>query len=1091
MQEETDRRATDVRSRIATQLGTNFMVEAAAGTGKTTSLIARMLNLVAEGACAPEQMAAVTFTRKAAAELRERFQRELIAELKRLEECDDPQQVQRRQRLQAAATTLGQTFIGTIHSFCAIVIRQRPIEFGVNPGFREMEADENQLLMQRAWQENLADLQAQGDPLLSALQAFGLETSQLRECFQHFVDYRDVQQWPSDPTPDFDLEACKNATREYVEHMRHLVPHFPLERKNDKLMSRYELIVRAGNRAFDSEARFFRMLEHFDHRDETVQKQWHDTKVAKREKDRFVAFRSDVVQPALAYWRQRRYQTVVQFVRRALSVYERIKLSEGALDFTDLLLIAARGLREQPHLRSYFQQRFTHLLVDEFQDTDPIQAEAVILLGSDDVAQTDWQHCRLRPGALFIVGDPKQSIYRFRRGDIVTYNRVKTIFESSGGEVVSLVDNFRSSAELLAWNNEVFATRFPQKSDDYAPAHTAMRCGRPRTVRGALGGIYRLPVVGSSKQATDNEAESIARFIRHAISSGQTIERWSSASNAFELSPVRANDFLIITRNRPRIAVYKAALERHGVDCEVSGNNSFKDNPQLPVLRDILQAADDPYNPVHYLSLLRDRLFGFSDAELYELKRAGGTFLFTAELPAQLDTGLKLRFEACRKHLQTAQIWLRTLPPIVALEKIAQQFGLLAESAEGDDRNIALGSLLKAFEVLRTQSHQFDHAADLIEGIDQLLLIDEADSLRAMGNAHDAVRIMNLHKAKGLEAPIVFLADTWRPTDHDPAVHVSRHQDQPRGAMCIAMVTSKFGGKKPIAEPVGWEQMQAEEQRFLDAEANRLLYVATTRAANMMVVSVTGNPSPWSALQPFLNDAPGLPIPTDDQLAAFPAPPVTANSAATTADSPVGNKAHEEADPEVNWRLVQQPSYGLISVKKEALRGSRRPDWQADGEYGMTWGIALHELLEMASKSTTVDLHGQALNVAAEYDIATARVAELVETVRAVVESPIWQRSRAARRCYSELPFDVPSMRDGQPVIIRGVIDLIFEEPDGWVIVDYKSDSLSIDDIDSVCEYYRPQLAEYAHHWQTLTGLKVKEQGIYLTRLKSYHTTTA
>lgn len=1064
---------TDDRQRIANDLQTNFMVEAAAGTGKTTSMIARMLNLIAEGVCVPSQMAAVTFTRKAAAELRERFQKELTKAID--ESKANHETTLRLERLQAAATALGQTFIGTIHSFCAQIIRERPIEFGVNPGFRELEADENKLLMERAWRENLADLTAANDPLLVDLQALGLETAQLRDCFSHFVEYRDVENWPSDPTPEFELVACQTATRDYIDDMRKLLPLFPRQRPTDKLMAQYELIVRSSTRGFDSESRFFRVLQHFDHGTKAVQKDWHDKKIAKKEQERFSEFRTNVVKPALTYWRQRRYQCVVKFVRRALSIYERLKHFEGALDFTDLLLVTNAGLRDQSHLRSYYQQRFTHLLVDEFQDTDPIQAEAVVLLGSDDCEQRDWQRCRLRPGALFIVGDPKQSIYRFRRGDIVTYNRVKSIFTESGGKLASLTENYRSSAALIDWNNELFAARFPQAADDYAPAHAAMLCGRQRSVRGDLSGIFKLPVLSKSKQATENEAEQIAQFIHYAISNAQTIERWSAADNEFLLSPVQASDFLIITRNRPRIGIYKAALERYGMDCEVAGSNAFRDHPQLSVLLDVLRAADDPYNPVHYLSLLRERLFGFSDAELYTIKRAGGTFLFTADLTADLAVDfqgeLRQRFEVCCQQMRRFQLWLRTLPPLVALDKIATELGLLAESAAGDEGNIAFGSLLKAFEVLRSRSHQFDNASDLIEGLEQLLTSDEADSVTAMGNAHSAVRIMNLHKAKGLEAPIVFLADTAKPPDHPPHVHIARHGQHPTGAMCISVKPEGAWQAKNLAEPVGWDSAQSEEEKFLAAEEDRLLYVATTRAANMLVVSTSDNQSAWSELAPYLSTSQELPIPTSHQLLQIVRP----HHAPTQQPGSI-----------VAWPVAQQPSYTIVNVKKESLKGSRRPDWQSEGEYGMAWGTALHQLLEIASKANPRDLGHHALAIATELDIPASRVDELIDTAGAVISSQIWQRSRTAIRCYSELPFDLPAEREGLPAIVRGVIDLIFEEPDGWVIVDYKSDNLNIDDIDSLCDYYRPQLAEYSRHWESLTGFKVKEMGLYATRLKEY-----
>lgn len=1063
----------DARQRLATDLHTNFMVEAAAGTGKTTSMVARMVNLIAEGACLAPQMVAVTFTRKAAAELRERFQSELSAVIGKLSESSDASDRAKFERLNAAANSLGQIFLGTIHSFCAQLLRERPIEFGVNPGFRELEADENQLLLDRAWQENLADMIAGSDPLLGELKRLGLETSQLRDCFKNFIEYRDVQHWPSEPTAEFDLKACQTLVKKYINDMRSLMPIFPRDRPSDKLMAQYELIVRSSVRAFEHEWRFFRMLDHFDHSTKAVQKDWHDKKVAKQEQTRFETFRAEVVKPALTYWRQRRYQCVVQFVRRALTVYQTLKLNDGALDFTDLLLITAKGLREQPHLRHYFQQR-SHFLVDEFQDTDPVQAEVVVLLGSDDCEQKDWQSCRLRPGSLFIVGDPKQSIYRFRRGDIVTYNRVRSIFTASGGVLASLSDNYRSSEQLIAWNNQLFAHKFPATPSEYSPAYTGMRCGRPRATRGELSGIFQLPVTGTNSLAIQSEAEHVARFIRHAIGSGKTIERWSAEKRKFELAPVRLQDFLILTRMRPRIAIYQAALERHGLDCDVSGSNSFKDHPQLILLRDVLRAADDPYHQVHTLSLLRNRMFGFSDAELYSIKRAGGTFLFTAELPDKLQGALRQRFEDTCRLLRDCQLWLRSLPAVVAVERIASTLGLLAEAAARDDGNLSLGSLMKAFEILRSQSHNFDNAADLIEGIERLLSVEEAESVTAMGKAHDAVRIMNLHKAKGLEAPIVFLVDTTKPPDHLPTCHISREGQEPQGAMCITVKPASAWVAKTIAEPVGWNEKAAEEQRFLDAEEDRLLYVATTRAANMLVISTSDKTSAWSPLAASLEDAPRLTIPTDQQL-----------------DELVGNPisiAHfVPNDPNKLWQALQAPTYTIANVKKESLRGIRRPDWQTQGEFGTAWGTAVHELLEIANKSSDIDWQGQAAAIASEYSIPHSHLDDLIDTVQAVIDSELWKRARAAVRCYSELPFDLSGRREGRETIIRGVIDLIFEEPDGWVIVDYKSDSVDIEDIDSLREYYRPQLIEYKSHWEALTRTKVKELGLFVTRLKRYY----
>ena len=174
----------------------------------------------------------------------------------------------------------------------------------------------------------------------------------------------------------------------------------------------------------------------------------------------------------------RSLRVVLKAIRPAVEIYDRLRRDAGLLNFQDLLLAAARLLRENPAIRTYFRKRFTHLLIDEFQDTDPIQAEVMMLLAADDPTETDWRRCRPVSGSLFVVGDPKQSIYRFRRADIVTYNEVKRIIEETGGEVVSLTANFRATAPLVEWVNSTFSDRFPAAATEVAPAYSPLQVGR-------------------------------------------------------------------------------------------------------------------------------------------------------------------------------------------------------------------------------------------------------------------------------------------------------------------------------------------------------------------------------------------------------------------------------------------------------------------------------------------------------------------------------------------------------------------------------------------------------------------------------------
>ena len=187
------------------------------------------------------------------------------------------------------------------------------------------------------------------------------------------------------------------------------------------------------------------------------------------------------------------------------------------------------------------------------------------------------------------------------------------------------------------------------------------------------------------------------------------------------------------------------------------------------------------------------------------------------------------------------------------------------------------------------------------------------------------------------------------------------------------------------------------------------------------------------------------------------------------------------------WAAAAQPNYAIATAKELGLAGTARPRWETTGDYGHQGGSAIHELLEICIKSPQANLRSSALTLAAEYEIGSDRVDELLTTVQSVVQSDIWKRAQAASRCFSELPFET-SFKDasGKPTIIRGVIDLIFEEPEGWVIVDYKTDDVTEADLPAAVAYYRNQIDEYAQQWHDTTGYQVAENGLYFIRVDSY-----
>src|SRR6516162_3412834 len=225
------------RKQISEELDKSVLVEAAAGTGKTTCMVDRMVALLREGKCAAEHLAAVTFTRKAAAELRSRFQ---IA----LELRARTAQGLAAKRLGQAVAEIDRCFIGTIHSFCARLLRERPVEAGVDLGFQELDDEADFELRTRAWDEYVAGLFDANHPLLAEARELGLEIKRLRSTFIRFADYTDVRAWPTSQVELPDLAPITTELREYAEHIELLAAAFPAARGTDKLMDMYELIMR-------------------------------------------------------------------------------------------------------------------------------------------------------------------------------------------------------------------------------------------------------------------------------------------------------------------------------------------------------------------------------------------------------------------------------------------------------------------------------------------------------------------------------------------------------------------------------------------------------------------------------------------------------------------------------------------------------------------------------------------------------------------------------------------------------------------------------------------------------------------------------
>jgi ATP-dependent helicase/nuclease subunit A len=1066
------------RARIAEDLDANLLVEAGAGAGKTTQLLARMCALVRTGRAPVDELAAVTFTRKAAGDLRGRFQ---LALERQLAEARSSGAHAEAERLDRALKHMDRAFIGTIHSFCARLLRERPLEAGLDPGFRELVGIEQIRQRQAFWRTYIERLHAEGHPLLERLSRAGLHTKQVAGLFEKVVENPDVEFTAPPagrPQPGplrAELEALLNRAWPYVPREQDPDSDDRLLAKIRKLRFYYH-----GLRWERSDALFFEGLaELCRSKISTTLRNWLDRERAREMRDAFNDFcRPDgPAQQALHAWWAHRYPIVLELVCGAAAEFAQERRRTGALSFSDLLVHAAAMLRDHPAARLDLQRRYRRLLIDEFQDTDPVQAEVLLLLAADDAGECDWRRVRPRRGALFVVGDPKQSIYRFRRADISIYMEVRAAFERWGTElkgsagVVELVTNFRSLPAIGEFVNEAFAPRpddaspirFPVRGDErqapFAPLRTrpAQDPSRP----GVIG--WYLAAGGRQEQLIEDEAERVASWIAGRIADEGR----------------QPGEFLVLTGTRKFLAAHARALEARSIPVQVTGAAVGLEE-ELEELIVLLSALADPGDPTATVATLTGLFFGHDFGALLdyaEAARAAGCRapFDLLRVPAQPAVAV----QASLRKLSEWHALTRREPADVAIARIVDELGLLPWAAAGDLGESRAGALVYALDAVRTASLQGDTSlAGALDALRGALESEEAEAPLEPGRAQ-VVRVMNLHKAKGLEAEIVILAAPTGTYDHPIELVVRR----PAGGRAFGTIfvgeRQKFG-TRTLARAADWDALAAEEREFEKAEAARLLYVAATRAKEELVVARQDDPrkSPWGPLDATLV-ALGCPL----ELTATAPPPregltCTVDDIAASAARAAAARA-QAAEPTWQARAV------TARVRAEQHQGDARP---VPGGRGMEWGSIVHAALEAAAAIGTDEsllrsvcrsvLHAAERAVSA--DGQPAELDELVAVVRGILAAEVWQRARAAQAIgaplLAEVAFADPRPGEGDlPLDIHeGVIDLAFRENGGWILVDYKTDAAPA--IADRRARYRRQLDLYAECWARLTGEPVRER---------------
>lgn len=1082
------------RQKIVDKTDSNFFVEAGAGSGKTTILVKRMVAMVEQGLDV-SKICAITFTKAAAGEFYDRFQKALI-ERSTAPTVDDFEQKPgelgnptdlTRQRCLDALNDIDLCFMGTIDSFCNMILSEHPAKAGV-PSNAVVLSYEDMLTQ---YKKAYSDIQKG---------FYGKDLQQLCRHFRAFHDRPDSVflgtigrlmdtrncEYVFEHAPSTDVDAAlKDDKAKLLPILQALLAHPELKYDNqaasrdawDTLQAKEKMLfapwqdnVNQVMRALNTIGNI-RLIPETDlgvfgpSGDTVFQSHLTGTKI------KWFEFSEDGLKPLAKKLQDLQYSVTMEFLTAASDKIAQSLRADGKLTFFDYLLYLRDMLKADAAsdgaLIRHIYARHKYFLIDEFQDTNPMQAEVFFYLTAQN-PQEDWRKCIPHPGSLFIVGDPKQSIYRFRYADVSAFLRIKEMFSGDVGEVVYLTRNFRSTHRMRRWFNRTFETLLPDTTPLQSKYEWIPLEDEPAP-DGTFEGVYSYAVFSGKKAAPEDlDPAKVAKIIQRIVGNPAYQIRQRGDKEARQIT---YQDIMLITPRKTKMGDYIGAFTEQGIPFRIEGKVLFSQCPALVTASRIFAAIASPNSLQALIGALTCKRFGFNLNVLHRLKNEGYDFGLYAALPEgepireALEVLKQLVFRS--HHLSAASLFSVILEELQIFKYVSSK---------------NLEYVYFALELLRSaesvgQFSTLPQAAAYLE----MLISDASDAERAISltRNENRVHIANLHKVKGLEAPIVILADPYK-KDQAPDIRVQQQEPKP-----LCWIFSVRDGFSSLLACSGYEDAKDDETACLEAEKKRLLYVAATRAQRVLIVADAINSkgesdekNPWKF---FVDRCDGdffqkLPV---GEVAAAPAK-VTVSAAelyagaknlltdTTSAESsysilrPSQIKLKGKTSAEDNFEDVEETSVRTHTIRANAT----------------VVGTLVHSLMEaMVSSRNAVSLSALAREIALEYEAESETYVQLLTKVGATIQSggfpqeseapqDILSALLAADEVYCEVPFCRKSGND----IWHGIMDVVYRTGDQWFILDYKTNA----DAHDLDVKYQEQLAAYAEAFHDLTGNTAK-----------------
>ena len=1154
-----DRSDDDARRVIRESIDDTVIVEAAAGTGKTTELVNRILAVIREGRAEVREIVAVTFTEKAAGELKLRLRQGLELERRK---AHDPAVIH---RLEQAVAKLEEAHVSTIHGFCADLLRERPVEARVDPLFKVLTEGQAERLFGEAfagWFQSQLENPPEGVRRSLRRPSRAIRPGEvdedgpverLRRAAYELAQWRDFRgEWTRDP---FDRAAAIAPIIELVHRVADISakPSYigdnlyldtePVRRASRDLKELESRTI--GSRIPDPGSRDVdflesRLIELHRNRDFKRRRKGSGPTYGKTiTRAQVLEVRDALVMALMEFQVQADAELAALLHGELLECvdrYEALKQREGALDFLDLLVRARNLVRDDEAVRRDFQRRFRRIFVDEFQDTDPLQAELLMLLAAGDPRERRWDHVTPDAGKLFVVGDPKQSIYRFRRADVDVYRQVCQLLQASGATCVELRKSFRAVPNIQRAVNFAFSSVMDGDVESMQAHYVPLEASRADTPQPS---VVALPVPRP--------------YGRYSVSAMEIEKSLPSAVGAYVEWLVKRSGWTVTERRNPDVRIpleprhicllfrrfvsygeditrkYVEALEARGVRQLLVGGKTFHDREEIETIRAALTAIEWPDDQLSVFATLRGALFAIGDEELldyHHLARCFHPFRIPQTLPAHLDPVRDALQQLARLHAgRNGRPAADTVAALLDHTRAHVGFVLRPGGEQ------ALANVLHVAELAR--QYEFEGGMSFrgfVETLHERSAAAQAAEAPILEEGSDGVRLMTVHKAKGLEFPVVILADmTARLTPYD----ASRHVDAQRRICAL-----RLGG---------WSPTDLNDHRDLELrrdqrEGERIAYVAATRARDLLVVPAVGD-EPYSdgwvaplngAIYPaetarrnagaarhcpafkskdsVLERPEGDPATSrtvcpgehhfgtgDDSFAVvwWSPEPAVLN---LEAEAPLGLRRDDLIVKDValetraryqrdymSWRSTRdeavtramKPSITVITAT-DAAEGSVHPDVgnidvrveDLSGENaragGVRFGTLVHALL------ADVPLDGVDSSLIERLASAHGRVLgasseeidSAVAVARRVLRHPIVADAAQAAKNGRCYRETPVTLRMDAGELVEGFVDLAFEANGQMVVVDFKTDR----ELDGALETYRRQVQIYAHAIATATG---------------------